>query len=195
MKIELSTHEATELLTQLAQASKVIELEGEMASLRIDLSSADASRREAWARNDRLEAETCQLRRTNEEVQREVCSLRREISLMLEQAKPFFRERGFSRMFGFFRAGKKIPCIKELREVMKLDLRSAKDIVEGVFVDGTRPKLFALSTVFKGIVGGLGIDTLREELCKTDLSIDDLSVDDLNRILHGEFHDEADIKF
>ena len=194
MKIELSTHEATDLFTQLAQASKVTELEAELASTRLDLESANESRRDAWKRNDRLEQETYQLRQNNEEVQREISSIRREIALMIEQSKPFFRENGFSRMFGLFRAGQKIPCIKELRALLSLDLKSAKDIVEGLFVDGTRPKLFALSTVFKGIVGGLGIDSLREELCKTDLSVSDLSVDDLNRVLHGEFH-EPDIQF
>ena len=191
MKIELNTLEATDLFTALAQANKVTGLEAELASLRTDLEHTDESRRDAWKRNDRLEQEAYALRQHNEEVQREISSIRRAITLMIEQSKPFFRESGFSRMFGLFRAGQKIPCIKELREIMKLDLKSAKDIVEGLFVDGTRPELFALCTVFKGIVGGLGIDSLREELCKVLKT--GLSVDDLNRVLHGEFHDGADI--
>jgi hypothetical protein len=193
MKIELNTLEATDLFTALAQASKVTDLEAELASARLDLEHSNESCRDAWKRNDRLEQETYALRQNNEEVQREISSIRREIALMIAQSKPFFRENGFSRMFGLFRAGQKIPCIKELRLLMNLDLKSAKDIVEGLFADGTRPELFALNTVFKGIVGGLGIDTMREELCKVLKT--DLSVDDLNRVLHGEFHDGADIKF
>lgn len=192
MKIELNTQEATDLFTAMAQASKVTELEAELASTRIDLESTHQSRRDAWIRNERLESETYELRQNNENVRREIATLKREIADMIERQTPNHKERQASKMFGLFRAGQKIPCIKEVRALLSLDLKSAKDIVEGLFVDGTRPEPFALCTVFKGIVGGLGIDSLREELCKVLKT--DLSVDDLNRVLHGEFH-EPDIQY
>lgn len=192
MKIELNTTEATDLFTQLAQASKVASLEEQLADARSEVETSYRSRSEAWRRAEELDAETHTLRQANDEVRRELSNLRRDIEIMIDQAKPFFRERAFSEMFALYRAGQRIPCIKKLREVMKLDLRTAKDIVEREYTNGNNPELFALCLVFTGISASATLDYLREQLVKVLKS--DLSADDLNRVLHGEFH-EPDIKF
>jgi hypothetical protein len=206
MKIELNTLEATDLFTQLAQVSKVNELEAELATLRIDLENAHASRRDAWARNDRLESETYELRQNNENMRREVASIKREIQDMIDRATPNYKERQVSKMFALYRSGQTIYAIKAVRTLLNLGLKEAKEIVEGTFQNGNMLPAFDLCQVFKGIKSGRPIDELRTELVKTGL-VDALVgsagglaggeqlTNDLNRILHGEFHDGANIEF
>lgn len=206
MKIELNTHEATDLFTQLAQASKVTELEAELASVRIDLENADRSRRDAWQRNERLESETYELRRNCENMRSEVASIKREIQDMIDRATPNYKERQVSKMFALYRSGQTIYAIKEVRTLLNLGLKEAKDIVEGVFQNGNMPQAFALCNVIKGIKASHALDDLRTELVKTGL-VDALVgsagglnggeqlTNDLNRILHGEFHVNETLEF
>ena len=133
MKIELNTHEATDLFTQLAQVSKVNELEAELASVRIDLENSDRSRRDAWQRNERLESEIYDLRHAADDARREASAIRAEVVKLQDQLIPFRKERGLTNVFFQFSVGQKIYAIKALRELYHpLGLREAKDCVEGV---------------------------------------------------------------
>lgn len=200
MKIVLNTYEATNLFSQLANTDKLAALEAELASVRLDLENADASKRDAWHRNERLESETYELRQTNEDVRREIADLRRQL--------PNYKERRVSKMFALYAGGRGnvIATIKAVRSLLNLGLKEAKDVVEGTFQNGTMPEAFALCTVLKGLKSGAAIGDVRTELVKTGL-VDGLVnsaggleggeqlTNDLNRILHGEFHDGANIEF
>lgn len=192
MKLEMNSAEATTLFSAVAQASRVTELETKLADVQRELESAERGRREAWTAHSKIDSELYDLRRNTSE---EIAALKREVERLLDQTKPFPKERKISLMFHQFRNGQKIQAIKSLREAISLDLRSAKDVVEGVFVDVSKPQLLALSKVFAGIEAGLPVDHLRTELVKT-AAVDELVgkrggedlTNDLNAIVHGEFH-------
>lgn len=133
MKIVLSTHEATNFFSQLANGEKVTALEAEVASLRISLEHEESSRRSAWARADRLESEAYDLRSAAEAARREVSAIRAEVLKLQDQLVPHRKERALTNVFFLHTTGQKIAAIKALRELYHpLGLREAKDCVEGV---------------------------------------------------------------
>lgn len=193
MKIELNIHEATNLFSQLAQASKVAELEAELASLRIDLESAHASRRDAWARNDRLESETYNLRHAADDARREASAIRAEVVKLQDQLVPFRKERGLTNIFHLHTTGQKIHAIKALRELYHpLGLKEAKDCVEGVAPkeENVRSEIHReiseLALIFREL-GKTPVDVQCERL----LPFVNVSADKLESILNGTFKVET----
>lgn len=194
MKIELNSSEATALFSGVANTSRVTELESTLAEVRRDLELTERSRQSAWHEHDATRRELHDLQRMSSD---EIARLKREVERLIDLTKPFLKERKLSLMFDQYRAGQKIQAIKSLREALNLGLKESKDIVEGVFKDGTRPQLLALSKVFAGIEAGLPIDELRTELVKSG-TVDELVrkraddgetlANDLSAILHGAFH-------
>ncbi len=196
MKLEMNSAEATALFTGIAQASRVTELEEQLRVVRSDLESTETSRQSAWNEHDKARNELYELQRNTRD---EIASLKREVERLLDLSKPFPKERKLSVMFQHYRSGQTIYAIKALREALSLGLKEAKDIVEGTFTDGTRPQLFSLSNVFKGIRNNGTSDDLRTDLVKSG-AVDELVgkragisggetlTNELNGILHGEFH-------
>ena len=200
MKISLSTHEATNLFSQLANADKVTALEAELASLRIDLEQAHSSKRDAWARNDRLESEAYDLRSAATQARREVSAIRAEVLKLQDQLVPFRKERALANVFFQFSTGQKIFAIKALRELYHpLGLREAKECVEGVAPkeenvrDEIHREISELALIFREYHTA-SPDVQRERLrpfVKLDASVDIASV------LNGTFKVETpdNIKF
>lgn len=202
MKIELNTLEATDLFTQLAQVSKVTELEAELATVRIDLENSDRSRRDVWARNERLESEIYDLRHAADEARREVSALRSEVLKLQDQLIPFRKERALTNVFSLFTTGQKIYAINALRELYGLGLKEAKDIVDGLAPNAVTmvPHLFRemseLALIFREL-GKTPVDVQRERLRpfvfggEDDIKGDSDSNRRIESILNGTFKVET----
>lgn len=203
MKIVLNTFEATDLFTQLANASKVTSLEAELASVRIDLENSDRSRRDAWARNERLESEIYDLRHAADDARREASAIRAEVLKLQDQLVPFRKERALTNVFSMFTTGQKIYAIKALRELYHpLGLREAKDCVEGVAPkeetvrSEIHREISELALIFRDL-GKTPVDEQRERLRpfvfggEDDIKGDSDSNRRIETILNGTFKVET----
>lgn len=189
MKLEMNSAEATALFAGVANATRITELERDLVTAREERDDARRERGQAWERQDELYRSLETERSKNREVQREISSLRDEIQRMIDDAKPFKKERGFSKMFRQFHDGEKIQAIKTLRETLQIGLREAKYTVDGELTDVNYPDLVKLSTVFKGLFGcddaekrAARIVTLAGLLSNT------LTTEQVEYVLDGNFH-------
>ncbi len=152
MKFEMTGSEFSEFCAQLskggAEFKRVQELEDQAIELRAELESVREERSYFQDRNERLINENNELTYTQTQVSHEVRSLKSLVKDLQDQLTPNRKERTLSRAFAFYRDGKKIPAIKEVRTALELGLKEAKDIVEGNHPNLTDPALITLARIF-----------------------------------------------
>lgn len=142
MKFEMTTNEFKSFCAQLAvgetAAHRVDSLEIELSEIRSERDDAQGDRNYLQRRLDAAQSDNDSLVTAREIVSRELRELKLEVLRLQDQLIPFKKERHLSKIFQAFTTGQKIYAIKELRELYRLGLREAKDIVEGVSPkDGT----------------------------------------------------------
>jgi chromosome segregation ATPase len=160
MKFEMTTNEFSAFCAHLQQGARVPLLEGELATVHSELDDARNSRDVAnddrnyiQRRLDRANAENDELLRTNGEVQRELRTLKAEVLQMQDNLIPNRIERAYSRAFNFQLTGQKIQSIKEVRALLNIGLKEAKDVVESTFHDTNHPNLYTLAHIYRHLGG------------------------------------------
>jgi ribosomal protein L7/L12 len=146
---------------------------------------AIGSRVAAWRQADSANEENAELRQSKNDLTREISQLRAVVKDLQDKLVPFRLERAYSRAFNLLLTGQKIFSIKEVRAMLNIGLREAKDVVEGVFTDTNHPNLIALSNIFKV----LGKDNVRDDQHgRLAQLLGNVSPEDMDSILAGMYH-------
>ena len=192
MNLEINGSEFDTFCSQISNGNafvRVHELETELSESRADNESIREDRNYYRARAQRLGNENDDLLARNGEVQRELSAIRAEVVRLQDLLVPNRVERAFSRTFELFRTGTKIPAIKELRAILNVGLKEAKDCIEGNCTDIRFPELVALSLIFRDIgysPGSYVIEAQRERLYS--VLGQNVQTADMDLILNGTYH-------
>jgi hypothetical protein len=192
MKFEMSTTEFAAFCSHLQNGARVPLLERDLVDVRVELEDARNSRDVAMddrnniqRRLDRTNSENDDLLRINGEVQREIRALKAEVVQMQDRLVPNRLERAYSRAFHLQLVGQKIQSIKEVRALLNIGLKEAKDVVEGAFTDTNHPNLVTLAHIYRDLGSSVHVPEQRARLA-TLLGLNH-SYEDLDSILAGTY--------
>lgn len=192
MKFEMTGFEFSEFCAQLSKSHAFTRLE----ELESQLKDARSERDQAWddkdhwqRRADQFYSENGHLKSTMEAASTEVRSLRHLVEDLRNQLVPNRIERAYSRAFALQLGGQKISAIKEIRALLNIGLKEAKDVVEGGFTDTNHPNLVVLSKIFNDLGKAIPQETQRVRLAPLlSVAFDDTTLDS---ILAGNFGDSV----
>ncbi len=191
MKFDMNGPEFETFCAQLGKAHSLLqvhELETELSERRADIESIREDRNYYQNRVQHLTNENDDLLRVSGEVHRELSALKAEVLRLQDLLTPNRVERAYSRAFNFFLTGKKIYAIKEVRALLNIGLKDAKDVVEGNFLDANYPNLVTLMKIFINLEKDYASETQCGRLATL---VGNLSADQLASILKGTFHNDA----
>lgn len=195
---EFAQFSASLALAEVARVTNVaaereVGLQQRIDVLRDERNDAWEQRDQARSDLDDLRSSTRYLRNERDEAERALSLAREEIRKIRSEVAaltltlPNRKENGLSVAFELYHSGNKIMAIKQIREIFSLDLRSAKDLVEGNYNDHNHPELVGFSKGFKhvpynNLTGDLdeAVSFLAPHLSKT--------IDQIKSILLGTFH-------
>jgi hypothetical protein len=192
MKLEMNGSEFATFCSQLTNGNafvRVHELETELSEARADNESIREDRNYYQTRAQRLGNENDDLMARNGEVQRELNAIRAEVVRLQDLLVPNRVERAYSRAFNLYLTGQKIFAIKEVRALLNIGLKEAKDVVEGNFLDANYALMYTLSQIFRDLGKAELGETQRLRL--RSVVGDSVQTDDLNLILSGQFPSPA----
>lgn len=188
MKFEMTGFEFSEFCAQVSNSHafpRLQELEKQLLDARTELDDAITERVETWNKYDRVYSENEVLRRTNTEVQLEIRQLKALVLQLQDKLTPNRVESSYSRAFALRLSDQKIQAIKEIRALLNIGLKEAKDVVEGGFTDGKHPNLVTLSQIFVNLEKGVPSET---QCGRLSTLVGNMSAAQLASILEGTFH-------
>lgn len=193
MKFEMSATEFKAFCAHIQFGARLPMVEAELSQVRCQLEDAHGEQRSLnedrdylSRRLERANNENDELLRVQGEVQREIRAMKAEVLTLQDKLYPFRIERSYSRAFNFQLTGQKIFAIKEIRALLNIGLKEAKDVVEGGFNDGNHSNLITLTSIFRNLTDPVAPGLQRDRL-RSLVSEKNASDETLDSILAGKF--------